>query len=188
MTGEPNTSAALDDRSRSTAAVSAVPPVVYHVFRILLGLIFVIASLDKIESPWNFGRAIHVYEILVGPLAYLISPMAAIMPLLELVTGILLIINRWVRPASLLILAMNIVFIIAIASVIVRGMDIDCGCGLDKGVLASIAGTQADAWALVRDFVVLAMNLVVLFAPQSGRGRSRAACMPPCSPPQGGDG
>jgi len=149
------------------ATGSPVPSFIYQTCRILLGLIFIVASFEKIERPWDFGRAIHVYEILVGPLAYLISPMAIIMPVLEIVTGILLVINRLVRPSALIILAMNVVFIIAIASVMLRGMDIDCGCGLDTGIIAMLAGTQADIGALVRDFVIIAMNLVVLFAPQS---------------------
>lgn len=144
-----------------------VPSVIYHASRIILGALFIIASIDKIERPWDFGRAIYVYEMLKGSLAYLISPLAIIIPPIELVTGLLLIINRWVRPSALLILGMNVVFIIAIAGVIVRGMDIDCGCGLDVGPIAAIAGTQADMGALLRDFVILALNLIVLFAPQS---------------------
>lgn len=147
-----------------------VPPFIYHAARILLGAIFIIASLDKIERPWDFGRAVYVYHILDGSLAYLISPLAIIMPPVEFITGLLMIVNRWVRPAALLILGMNIVFIIAIISVIARGMNIDCGCGLDVGIMSTIAGTQADLGALLRDFVFLAMNLIVLFAPQS-KGR-----------------
>ena len=147
-----------------------VPNAIYHVFRILLGGIFILASIDKIASPANFGRAIYAYQILVGPLVYLISPMAIILPWLELITGFLVMINRQVRPSALILLGMNIVFIAAILSTIVRGMNIDCGCGLDVGFIAQIVGTQADATALVRDFVILAVNVVVLFAPQS-RGR-----------------
>jgi len=150
-----------------SSAGNPVPSVIYHASRIILGALFIIASIDKIERPWDFGRAIYVYEMLKGSLAYLISPLAIIIPPIELVTGLLLIINRWVRPSALLILGMNVVFIIAIAGVIVRGMDIDCGCGLDVGPIAAIAGTQADMGALLRDFVILALNLIVLFAPQS---------------------
>jgi len=144
-----------------------VPPYVYHTCRIILALVFIIASIEKIQRPWDFGRAIFVYDMMNGWMAYFISPMAIIMPMLELVTGVLLLANRLVRPSALLILAMNIVFVIAILSAMMRGMDIDCGCGLDVGVLAIIAGTQADAGSLVRDFVIIAMNLVVLFSPQS---------------------
>jgi putative oxidoreductase len=165
-----NEAGAKDVDVKAVADRNPVPPFIYHAARILLGLVFIIASLDKIERPWDFGRAVYVYHVLDGSLAYLISPLAIIMPLIELVTGVLMIVNRWVRPAALLIFGMNVVFIIAIISVIARGMDIDCGCGLDVGILATIAGTQADLGALLRDFVILALNLIVLFAPQS-RGK-----------------
>jgi len=144
-----------------------VPPLVYHTCRVLLGLIFVIACIDKIARPADFAKAVYDYHLLIGPLAIFIAPMAVILPFLELVTGVLLLINRLVRPASLIILGMNIMFIIAIGSAVARGMEIDCGCGLDISFLDSLAGTQADIHGLVRDFVFLAMNLIVLVSPQS---------------------
>ena len=157
----------VTSQSTDTMPRPWVPSPMYHIFRILVGLIFILASLDKIYSPANFGRAIFAYQFLEGPFAYLISPMAVIMPWLELVTGFLLVANRLVRPAALIILGMNMMFIVAILSVMIRGISVECGCGLDVGPLSQIAGTQADAQALVRDIVILAMNLVVLFAPQS---------------------
>jgi uncharacterized membrane protein YphA (DoxX/SURF4 family) len=146
-----------------------VPAVIYHIFRILLGLIFVAASLDKIGRPADFVRAILAYQFLEGPFRYLISPMAIVVPWLELASGIFLIINRFVRPSSVIILGLNVMFIIAIASVMARGISVECGCGLDIGPIASIAGTQADAQALVRDFVIVAMNLVVMFSGRSAK-------------------
>ena len=154
----------LDNPHRRT---SFVPDLIYHAFRIILGLIFILASLEKLGRPWDFGRAIYVYELLEGPLAFFISPVAIIMPALEFVAGFLLLINRLVRPSALIILAMNIVFMLVIASAMVRGMDIDCGCGLDTGIIAVIAGTQAGWEAMIRDIVFVIMNLVVLFAGQS---------------------
>jgi uncharacterized membrane protein YphA (DoxX/SURF4 family) len=144
-----------------------VPGFIYHFFRIVLGAIFILASLEKLERPWDFGRAIYAYQLLTGPLAYLISPIAIIMPALEFVAGFFLIINRLVRPSALVILAMNIVFMVAIGSAIARGMNIDCGCGLDTGIIAVIAGTQAGWGAMTRDLVIVIMNLVVLFANHS---------------------
>jgi putative oxidoreductase len=154
-------------RSESRTHASWVPSPIYHIFRVLVGIIFILASLDKIESPANFGRAIYAYKFLTGPFAYLITPIAVLLPWAELISGFLLLINRLVRPAALLILAMNIMFMVAIASAIIRGIDVECGCGLDIGFLAQIAGTQADVKALVRDILIVAMNLVVLMAPQS---------------------
>jgi uncharacterized membrane protein YphA (DoxX/SURF4 family) len=146
-----------------------VPVVIYHIFRILLGLIFVVAGLDKIGRPADFVRAILAYQFLEGPFAYLISPMAIVIPWLELACGFFLIINRFVRPSSVIILGLNVMFIIAIGSVMARGISVECGCGLDIGPIASIAGTQADAEALVRDFVIVAMNLVVMFSRRSAK-------------------
>lgn len=146
---------------------SVVPGPIYHVCRILLGLIFITASIDKLISPWDFGRAILAYDLLVGPLTWLISPMAVIMPVLELVTGVLLIVHKWVRPSAILILALNIVFILAIGAVIIRGMEIDCGCGLDYWLFELVSGTTTAWGAMIRDLIFLMMNLVVLFAPQS---------------------
>ncbi len=156
-----------ENQVKDVSVKSPVPAIFYHVCRLLLGAIFIIASLDKIERPWDFGRAIYAYEMMTGIFAYLISPMAIIMPMLELVTGLLLVLNRWVRPAALVLLAMNIMFIIAITSVMVRGIDVECGCGLDVGIMAVIAGTQADAGAIVRDIIFVILNLVVLFSPLS---------------------
>lgn len=153
--------------SGSVRDTSVVPGPVYHACRILLGLIFITASIDKLASPWDFGRAILVYDIMVGPLTWLVSPMAVIMPVLELVTGVLLIFHKWVRPSAILILIMNLVFILAIGAVIIRGMEIDCGCGLDNWLFELVTGTKAAWGAMIRDIVFLMMNLVVLLAPQS---------------------
>jgi uncharacterized membrane protein YphA (DoxX/SURF4 family) len=134
--------------------------VAYHFCRVVLALLFIVAGYDKILMPWNFGRAIYVYKILPG---YLISPLAASMPWIELAAGILLVLNRFTRPAAIIIGGLNVVFLLAIGTVIARGMDIDCGCGLDVGWLAVIVGTQADGWALVRDLILLGMAATIYF-------------------------
>jgi putative oxidoreductase len=139
---------------------SARAKVAYHVCRIGIGLIFIIASLEKIAMPWEFGKAIYAYEILPG---YLISPLGIAMPWVELTAGLLLVSNRIIRPAALLIGAMNIIFILAIASVMARGMEIDCGCGLEVGPMAIIVGTQADGWTLMRDIIFLYLSALVYF-------------------------
>ena len=53
---------------------------------------------------------------------------AATLPWIELLCGILLIVNRKVRPASLVIGVLTLVFMVALTSVIFRGLTIDCGC------------------------------------------------------------
>jgi len=134
--------------------------IAFHVCRIILALVFIIAAAEKIARPVDFGRAIQAYQLLNG---YLISPTAIFIPWIELFAGVLMLFNKFTRPAAIILGMMNIVFIIAIASVMFRGMNIDCGCGLDVGFLSYIVGTQADGWALVRDIIFLAMAVVTYF-------------------------
>ncbi len=42
--------------------------------------------------------------------------------------GVLLLINVRVRPALVVVGSMTLVFMIALVSVLIRGLDIDCGC------------------------------------------------------------
>ena len=53
---------------------------------------------------------------------------AATLPYLELLCGVLLLLNKRVRPALLVLLVLNLVFMLALGSLIIRGIDIDCGC------------------------------------------------------------
>jgi len=140
------------------AAQSSRVRIAYHACRIILALLFVAAAVSKIIMSWDFGRAILAYEILPG---YLISPMGIVMPWVELAAGLFLLFNRMVRPSAILIALMNVIFILAIASVMIRGMDIECGCAFEIGPMATIVGTQADGWALVRDFIFLGMAAYV---------------------------
>ncbi|HOE97346.1 MAG TPA: MauE/DoxX family redox-associated membrane protein, partial [Candidatus Sumerlaeota bacterium] len=47
---------------------------------------------------------------------------------LEILCGALLVLGIWSRPAALLIAGMLCLFFVALASAVVRGLEIDCGC------------------------------------------------------------
>ncbi len=98
---------------------------VIRVLRIALGAIFIYAAVGKILDPSAFAADIDNYRMLPY---FLVALMAAILPWLELSCGLLLIIGRWLPGATLLIMLMNLVFVIAIASALVQGLDIPCGC------------------------------------------------------------
>ncbi|NIQ11700.1 MAG: hypothetical protein GWO23_19550, partial [Gammaproteobacteria bacterium] len=64
------------------------------------------------------------------------------LPYIEFMAGILLLINVRVRPALVVIGSMTLVFMVALVSVLLRGLDIDCGCfdpGGGQDVSAGIA-------------------------------------------------
>jgi len=93
--------------------------------RIALGVIFIYAALLKIADPVAFAGSVAAYKMLPYFANYLV---AAVLPFVELVCGLLLVCGYRVKSGALIIGVMNLVFMVALASAIVRGLDIDCGC------------------------------------------------------------
>jgi hypothetical protein len=99
--------------------------VVYHLCRLLLGGIFLYAGLTKTQDVAHFAGTIATYRLLPYQWNYLL---AATLPYVELIAGLLLVCNRRVRPAALLLALLFLGFLAALGSVIYRGLEIDCGC------------------------------------------------------------
>ena len=97
----------------------------YHVSRLGLAGVFIYAGVVKAHDAVAFAGQIANYQLLPYAWNYLV---AAILPYIELLCGMLLLINRRVRPSVLVLFVLNLVFIAALVSAIVRGLDIDCGC------------------------------------------------------------
>jgi len=81
---------------------------------------------------------------------------------------LLLLLNTRVRPALVAVGGMNLVFMLALLSVLLRGLDIDCGC-FDPGGGQDVSAASA----LLRD--VGLMVLVVLVWWLRARGAWRVA-------------
>ncbi|MDD9879980.1 MAG: DoxX family membrane protein [Candidatus Marinimicrobia bacterium] len=93
--------------------------------RLILGGVFIYASLDKIAQPAEFAKAIGNYHVVPFGLENL---MALALPWLELIAGICLIAGIMVDGATIMVILMNIVFIFAISQALARGISIECGC------------------------------------------------------------
>jgi uncharacterized membrane protein YphA (DoxX/SURF4 family) len=133
--------------------------------RLTLGVVFIYASIDKIDKPGGFAEAIYNYRMM--PHAT-INLMAIVMPWLELICGILIIIGLFVRGSALLIGFMLLVFVVAISFALVRGLDISCGCFKVEG------GHTLALGLLVRDVLMLiAAAIVVVFGGPSFSLRRR---------------
>ena len=98
--------------------------------RVLLGVIFIYASYDKILDPGKFARDIANYHIIPFGLENLI---AIILPWLELFIGIGLIAGLMVDGASMISGGLMTIFILFILQATLRGFNIECGCGLKEG-------------------------------------------------------
>ena len=112
--------------------MTKVYPIFILITRILLGLIFIIASIDKIIDPAGFARDISNYHFVPFGFENII---AIILPWLELFIGLGLILGIMVDGASVISGILLILFIILIFQATIRGFNIDCGCGLKEGEL-----------------------------------------------------
>lgn len=124
------------------------------VIRLVLGFVFIYASIDKIAHPAEFAQSIYNYRMLPH---WAINLMALVMPWLELICGVLIAVGVFLRGSSFMIGVMLAVFIIAISSALVRGLDISCGCFSTQG------GHGVAVDLLVRDVLMLAGAAIVMF-------------------------
>jgi putative oxidoreductase len=93
--------------------------------RLVLGGLFVFAGASKIYDPGTFATELERYQLFpwtVGVAA------ANYLPWLEFLTGFCLLLKRYERGALLLMTLLLSVFTFALASALVRGLSIDCGC------------------------------------------------------------
>jgi putative oxidoreductase len=126
---------------------------VFLTVRLVIGGVFLCAGIVKIAYPESFAGSIAAYRLLPWFGNYLA---AAVLPWLETVCGVLLITGWRVRGTAAVVTILLLVFMAALASTIVRGLDIDCGCFRQKG-------TKTSAWtALGRDALLLMGAITVL--------------------------
>ena len=125
------------------------------VFRLILGGIFIYASLDKIAHPEQFAKIVYNYKILPHSL---INIFAIILPWVELLCGLFLIAGIFVESSSAILSLLLISFVIALSANFLRGMDVNCGC-----FSTDPKGKEEGAVLLLRDFVLLAIGLQIFF-------------------------
>ena len=93
--------------------------------RLGLGAVFMYASFDKMANPALFADIIDNYRVLPFQL---VNALAIFLPWLEFITGLLLFTGKWVKGSLLIYTTLLVIFIIALAQALIRGLDISCGC------------------------------------------------------------
>lgn len=120
--------------------------------RLLLGMVFIYASIDKIAFPSEFARIVENYDILP---VFLIKPVAVILPLLELVLGLFLLVGLFVRQSALSLTILLIVFMIIIGIRSYKGPIEDCGCFSQSSFLT----TSNIFMIFLRDFMFIGLGI-----------------------------
>jgi uncharacterized membrane protein YphA (DoxX/SURF4 family) len=124
--------------------------------RLILGGVFVFASIDKILHPAAFAEAVYNYQILPDNLLNLT---AIVLPWLELVLGVLLIIGVWMPGAIFVCNILLLTFIGVLIYNLARGLDIHCGCFSTEP-----SEDPLSIWTIARDAVFLVPAVYLLFA------------------------
>jgi uncharacterized membrane protein YphA (DoxX/SURF4 family) len=93
--------------------------------RLLAGGVFLVAGVLKVLDPARFAADIDHFRLLPY---FAVAPLALYLPWLEVICGLAVLVGAWRRSALVLLLAMIVVFIAAITSAWMRGLDIRCGC------------------------------------------------------------
>lgn len=93
--------------------------------RLLLGLLFVFASIDKISDPSAFANAITNYKLISGSLSLFI---ATVLPWIELLSGLAILLGFWFHGAAMVLFILVSSFTLAVLTGLIRGLDISCGC------------------------------------------------------------
>lgn len=119
--------------------------------RVALALVLLAAAPHKILYPAQFAADIHAYLILPDALVNLT---ALILPWLELTVAALLLCRVWMPQALLLACTMLTVFLGALVSAHLRGIDLSCGCFTSGGVPSGDM-----IWYITRDAIFLVLGL-----------------------------
>lgn len=137
-------------------------PLLSLIARLGLAAVWLISGWIKFVEPSQTVVAVRAYQLLPE---VLVRPVAAGLPILELVLGLLLLIGLAVRAAAVVGAAALLTLIGVIASVWARGLSIDCGC-FGGGGAADVDGWDY-AGEIARDLGFLALAAWLTVFPRS---------------------
>jgi putative oxidoreductase len=114
------------NQAETRARPSHVRVVIDLALRLGLGTLFVVAGALKWRDPAGFAQEIANYHLLPG----LAPHLAVVLPAIEITAGLALLAAplSWRRAAAAALVLVTAAFTVAVASAVVRGLDISCGC------------------------------------------------------------
>ena len=127
---------------------------IQRVLRLIIGGIFVYASLDKIVRPDRLAEIIMNYQILPFDM---VNISAIWLPYLELLVGVFVITRVWLRACSLLLIGLSFLYISAILSALTRHIPLVCGC-------FSVSSQSFKTWGSLWQEFLLLLGCILLWA------------------------
>ncbi|MFC1584510.1 MauE/DoxX family redox-associated membrane protein [Fibrobacterota bacterium] len=116
--------------------------------RIGLAVMFLMACYPKIQSPFGFAELIAQYQFLPS---FSVNFFSLWLPVFELIVALGIVVTKWNREFTALMLIMMVMFIIALAQTLVRDLGVTCGCFDIEGAM-----DKEGAWvSLFRDLALM---------------------------------
>mgnify|MGYP001197460826 CR=1 FL=1 len=129
-------------------------------FRIILGVIFIYASIDKIIDPASFSDSIDNYHITPIQINNLV---AILLPWIELIVGVCLLTGYCLEGAITIVIVLLIWFIFIISQALFRGIDLDCGC-FDLSQKSENLNLKIEMIKrIIEDFVFLMFAIIIKY-------------------------
>jgi len=121
------------------------------VLRLIMGVVFILASIDKILSPSMFALILKEYKIIPD----IFIPLVAItLPWVEFFIGVLMIANLFTQSCALVMIGLNLGYLTGIILNLIWGLVHECGCFTIFGFNEPIGG-----FSIVRDIVFILLCL-----------------------------
>jgi putative oxidoreductase len=124
--------------------------------RLLAGGVFVFAGVQKLLDPAAFAQDIANYQAFPH---WTWNLAAAIVPVAEILAGLAVLTGFWRRAGAVVLGSMTVAFLGLILSVIVRDIDLDCGC------FGEATEARAVGWPMFLQDLGLLLAIVAAYLP-----------------------
>jgi len=130
--------------------------------RLVVGAVWIVAGALKLPDPAASVRAVRAYDLLPESI---VPTLGHLLPVLEVVVGLCLVLGALTRLVGVVSALMFVAFIIGIASVWARGIQIECGCFGGGGYKEN--ATSAYPWEIARDVGLLLLSAYLVWRPRT---------------------
>jgi putative oxidoreductase len=132
--------------------------------RVIVAGVFMFAGAQKLLDPAAFAQDIANYQAFPW---WTWNLAAAVVPMVEILAGLAVLIGFKRRAGTIVLGSLTVAFLGLILSVIVRGIDLNCGCFGDA------AESSAVGWPLVfRDLGLLVAIVAAYLPPEPVRSQT----------------
>ena len=147
--------------------------------RLVTGVVWIVAGALKLPDPAASVRAVRAYDLLPESV---VPTVGHLLPAVEIVVGGALVLGLFTRLAAAASAILFVLFIVGIASVWSRGIEIECGCFGGGGAKAGASSSYP--WEIARDTGLLLLSLFLVWSPRTRLSLDKVL-FPPLPDPRG---